>query len=265
MRCGPIPDRDESQVVALGLPTGNWSSVKQATPIAKSAIAGAFLAAADDLGIKGEALMRGLNDAGIEPLPAILESPAVDEEEEEAAVFYQWLESFADVPAPLRELCDDYSPVGSDTGADVLAMYRTWRSKGGARERFLPDLLHGWEIQNRDWEKVPSSVLEEQLPDNHYQILTRDDAIIALAFAQFFVDGSVDPAVIRRALTAIERESDPAVLRFRGWVDPKHRLERLEEMRDFLTTAGAPKSRRSRAHRKGPLERLRRLWNRRER
>ena len=111
---------------------------------------------------------------------------------------------------------------------------------------------------------MKSSLLAERLPSEHYDILTRDDAVIAFAFAQVFVDGSVDPTSLRRALIAITRESDPVVLRFRGWADPETRVARLQEMQEFLSAgsgdAVAPPS--GPPSLDGILDRVGRLWQR---
>jgi uncharacterized protein YfeS len=69
--------------------------------------------------------------------------------------------------------------------------------------------------------------------DDELGLLLRDEAILALAFAQIIVEGRVDPEVRRRALLALVRQGLPALIH--GWGDRAHaRRERLEKMRAVL-------------------------------
>ena len=99
---------------------------------------------------------------------------------------------------------DGYGPVGNDTGHDTYSSYRKWCAAKKPSQRFLPHLLKSWAIPDRDWEDVDPEVVARQLEASPFHRLVRDDAIIALAFAQFFADEEIDPQVLQRALWAIE-------------------------------------------------------------
>jgi uncharacterized protein YfeS len=141
---------------------------------------------------------------------------------------------------------DEYGPVGSDTGADILAQYRDWRKRRRKRETFLPQLLRGWELRDEWWDELDEDRVREQLKQDHFQRLVGDDTVIAFAFAQLIVDGAITATDRQRAMWAVERQALPCVLEFRGWSDPATRLHAIAIMRQALTeapvAAAAPKS-----------------------
>src|SRR4051812_8553558 len=90
--------------------------------------------------------------------------------------------------------CDEYGPLGNDTGADVLAHYRKWRQRRREPQDFLPYIFRALEVPDRGWNEVEAGLLIMQLKqssESQYEWFTRDDAIIALAFAQWSVDGEL--------------------------------------------------------------------------
>jgi uncharacterized protein YfeS len=131
---------------------------------------------------------------------------------------------------------DASSPFGSDTGRDTATSYREWCSdkrRAGVR-RFLEQLMQGWGLADTDWDVLDIERLQSQLQQDAFQILTRDDMVIGLAFAQMILEGKVDPEVKRIALLAVERQSLDAVILNRGWENPKQRKTRLKHMREVL-------------------------------
>jgi uncharacterized protein YfeS len=136
---------------------------------------------------------------------------------------------------------NEYGPLGNDTGADVLGHYRQWRESGNRPGQFLSHLLQAWEIGDCDWDDQDANVIVEEMQRSHkavFERLTRDDAIIALAFAQIIVDGEAQPKVLERALKALQRQSQDPIIEFRGWDDPEYRKEVLAKVAAFLSAAG---------------------------
>jgi uncharacterized protein YfeS len=132
---------------------------------------------------------------------------------------------------------NEYGPLGNDTGHDVLADYRRWRAGGNRPGQFLPHLLQAWEIGDYDWDDQDANVIVEEMERSRqavFERLTRDDAIIALAFAQIIVDGAAQPKVLERALKAVQRQSQDRIVEFRGWDDPQYRKEILGKVGAFL-------------------------------
>ncbi len=131
----------------------------------------------------------------------------------------------------------DYAPMGNDTGADTRAAFVEWRSRNPQSSplRFLSTLLAGWGVEDRNWSERDEAQLRKELPSAHFHVITRDDAVIGLAFAQLALEGRVDTEVLRRAKVALRREALPAVVQFRGWTDPSERKEKLAEMHRILS------------------------------
>jgi uncharacterized protein YfeS len=131
---------------------------------------------------------------------------------------------------------DDNSPLGNKTGHDTAAAYQEWCSntrRAGVR-RFLEELMQGLGVADAEWDVLDPERLLSQLQQDAFQIITRDDMAIGLAFAQMILEGKVDPEVQRIAQLAAERESLDAVIAFRGWDNPKTRKARLEHVREVL-------------------------------
>src|SRR5262245_22455027 len=102
----------------------------------------------------------------------------------------------------------DNSPLGNDRGHDAGSFYRRWRR--GKRKpnpiRFLTEMMRAWGVKNADWDLLDPAMLEKQSDEGWFHILTRDDMVIGLAFAQMILEGKIHPEVKRKALRAIERQ-----------------------------------------------------------
>jgi uncharacterized protein YfeS len=132
---------------------------------------------------------------------------------------------------------DANSPLGNDTGHDTLSSYLEWRAKSPKADPilFLQKLLKSWGVKNGDWDLLDGDVLQQRLASESFNVVTRDDAIIGLAFSQIVVEGKVHSEVKRRALLAIDREMLDAVIGFRGWDNPRNRKTRLKHMKSVLS------------------------------
>lgn len=130
---------------------------------------------------------------------------------------------------------DPGSPLGGDTGRDVLEALRDAR-EADPRGRTVPvldEILARWEVANDSWDVVSEREVQAVGEDDEFSLLTRDEAILALAFAQIVVDGRLDTEVRRRALLALTRQALPALLH--GWGDKRlERALRVERMREIL-------------------------------
>jgi uncharacterized protein YfeS len=127
------------------------------------------------------------------------------------------------------------SPLGGDTGRDVLEALRDAleATPPGRVLTVLDELLARWEVANDSWDVVSEAEVQAIGEEDEFSLLTRDETILALAFAQIFVEGRIDPEVRRRALLAITRQNLLALLH--GWGDKRlERALRLERMRVIL-------------------------------
>jgi uncharacterized protein YfeS len=133
------------------------------------------------------------------------------------------------------DAADPCSPFGDDTGLDVLEALRDSREEElqGSPIELLDALLARWEVANEHWDTVDADAVQALGAEDEFSLLTRDEAILGLAFAQIFVEGRIDAEVRRRAMLALTRQALPALLH--GWGDRAlQRAERLDRMRETL-------------------------------
>lgn len=134
---------------------------------------------------------------------------------------------------------DENSPFGNEIGAQTLELYRAALDADPELEGidFLWELLEQWDIDREFAERVPEEELAHRLEREHFHILTYDDAVVALAFAELVFSGHASTQMGEAAIHCLQRQSLPEVLEFRGWSDPAERRERLQEMADVLQRA----------------------------
>jgi uncharacterized protein YfeS len=133
------------------------------------------------------------------------------------------------------DTADEGSPFGNDSGGETLAAFYDWRDENPDTSPivFLDDLLSQWEVKNDHWDVVQEGEVHALGADDEYSLLTRDEAILALAFGQLVVEGKIDEEVRRRALIALKRQTLPALLH--GWGERMaERAARIERMKGVL-------------------------------
>ena len=133
------------------------------------------------------------------------------------------------------DTADPCSPFGDETGREVLEAFRDFRVEEprGNPLTLLGELLARWEVADASWDTVDPDEVQAVGADDELGLLVRDEAILALAFAQIIVEGKVEPEVRRRALLALTRQSLPALIH--GWGDSaRARTEHMARMRAVL-------------------------------
>jgi uncharacterized protein YfeS len=130
------------------------------------------------------------------------------------------------------DIGDENSPFGNDTGADVLQFYRAALAEDPELDgaQFLADVFEEWDVDRDFAEGIPDEELAHRLEREHSHILTYDDAVVAVAFAEVVFLGNTSTDMAAAATRSLMRQSMPEVLEFRGWSDPQERRERCEEM-----------------------------------
>lgn len=210
-----------------------WEFLTDATPSAESQILGAVLALGAISNEEATAVRQRCRKLGI-PLVSVAIEDAPPPEP--LAGFHADARQYLQ-PNILWDSTNDYGPVGNDTGADVLGLYRAWRVdhdvKG--RAKFFEGLLSQWQLEVI--EELAIAEVEVRLRNSEYELLTWDDAIIGWAIAQIACDGSVDSQVRRLAEFAIARESDNLLIQHRGWSSPEERVATLNVVSDAVRIA----------------------------
>jgi uncharacterized protein YfeS len=139
------------------------------------------------------------------------------------------------VDAFFWDAADPCGPFGDETGREVLEAFRDYRVEEprGEALALLADLLATWEVADDAWDVVDADAVQAIGADDELGLLLRDEAIVALAFAQIIVEGRVDPEVQRRAVVALTRQSLPALLH--AWGERRlARAAHVERMRAVL-------------------------------
>jgi len=110
------------------------------------------------------------------------------------------------------DVCDDFSPFGSDDGADTLYAledwYRTPDKNHEAAIDFLKSMLAGWDYG------VPADILRADAAArtawlkasemNEIFLVSECRARVAMAFGQLKITGKVDADILDEAIAAIE-------------------------------------------------------------
>ncbi len=135
------------------------------------------------------------------------------------------------------DICDEGSPFGNDTGADTLEFFREHVESSDDDDQFLDDILEDWGVDREVAESVPDDELEQVLESDHFHVLTYDDVVVALAFAQLVFRGKASKPMAKSAVRALTRQALPAVIEFRDWSDFGERRERCAEMIKVLEGA----------------------------
>jgi uncharacterized protein YfeS len=133
------------------------------------------------------------------------------------------------------DAADEGAPLGTDTGAEVLAFVRQRRAEQPAvgSGQLLADLLARWEVADADWDAVEAPRVAEVGAEDEDSLLLRDEIVLALAFAELIETGTIEPEVQRRARMATLRQALPMLLA--PWEGRAlERAQRLERMSQVL-------------------------------
>ncbi|KYF71841.1 hypothetical protein BE17_18425 [Sorangium cellulosum] len=133
-------------------------------------------------------------------------------------------------------LTDETAPFGNETAHETLTAFRDFRDEHpkGSPLELLDALLARWEVENAHWNAVEAAEVQALGEEDEYSLLTRDEALLALAFGQIVTEGRLDPEVRRRALLALARQALPALLSaFEGRA--LERALRIDRMRAVLS------------------------------
>lgn len=136
------------------------------------------------------------------------------------------------------DICDEDSPFGNDTGADTLEFFREQLDSDDGDDQFLDDILEEWEVDRGAAESVPDGDLKRALEEEPFHILTYDDVVVAVAFAQLLFRGKATKQMTDAAIRCLKRQALPAVIEFRNWEDFDERRDRCAEMIKVLQGAG---------------------------
>jgi uncharacterized protein YfeS len=131
---------------------------------------------------------------------------------------------------------DETAPFGNDDGADSYAGFKDWRltHKNGNPKDFLLEQIDYWgyptfDLYETDIKKLTPYLKQSDLGSRYMTGI--DAAIIAIAFGQLYLEGTVNKDFNELAKTTIERELLPEILAL--WGDT-YKIERETKLKKML-------------------------------
>jgi uncharacterized protein YfeS len=133
-------------------------------------------------------------------------------------------------------IIEETAPFGSDDGSDTYASFHIWRRTHSHESLtiFLEEHINDWgypkfDIQEMDLEKLKPYLKEDEM---NIQYMTGiDQAIVASAFGQLYLEGKMDNDIKELAIISINRELLPGILRLWG----NYENTRTENLNKLLT------------------------------
>jgi len=131
---------------------------------------------------------------------------------------------------------EETGPFGSDDGADTYAGFKDWRQthQTDNPKEFLTEQIDSWgypafDITETNIENLRPYLKESELGSRYMSGI--DAAIVATAFGQLYLEGTVDKDFKAIAKTSIERELLPELLAL--WGDT-YKVERATQLKKML-------------------------------
>jgi len=131
---------------------------------------------------------------------------------------------------------EEAGPFGSDNGSDAFYAFIQWRKRNQDTPpfEFVKDIITRWGFLNDHYEETDPEKIAELVKKDSYGIMARDNALIAVCFGQFVLEGQVDPEMKILAMIALQRQKDPQVSTLFAPDYHQQRLEILNKMIDDL-------------------------------
>jgi len=131
---------------------------------------------------------------------------------------------------------EETAPFGNDDGADTYAGFKDWRltHKTDNPKEFLFDQINYWGYPTFDFnetniEKLKPYLRQSELGSRYMSGI--DAAIVAIAFGQLYLEGTINKDFNEIAKTAIKRELLPELLAL--WGDT-YKVEREAQLKKML-------------------------------
>ncbi len=112
---------------------------------------------------------------------------------------------------------EESGPFGSDDAADAFGGFRQWRrdNKTTSPVVYFADLIGSWGYAPFNWAEMDVEKIKAYIAASRIGIMMlvgHDNAIIAIGFGQFALEGRIDEDVRLMAKTAIKRQLLPVLI-----------------------------------------------------
>jgi uncharacterized protein YfeS len=116
---------------------------------------------------------------------------------------------------------EETAPFGSDDGSDTYASFQDWRKTHSNESiiTFLKEHIDYWgypkfDIEETDLEKLKPYLKQDEMNIQYMKGI--DQAIVASAFGQLYLEGKIDEDIKKLAIISINRELLPGILKLWG-------------------------------------------------
>ena len=129
---------------------------------------------------------------------------------------------------------DDHGPFGNDIGVLAWEAFAEWRAKNQDQDPvdFIEIIFTRLDYPRFDLEESDLQLLQPFFTQNNLAaryILDTDSAILAIAFGQLFLEGTISAELCRKTDIALDRQLEPGML-------ANCEIDAREERREKLVT-----------------------------
>lgn len=130
---------------------------------------------------------------------------------------------------------DPGAPFGNEPGSEAAYGFYSWRQTHQTTSPviFLKTLLDSWHSRPLAWNELDTLKIAAYIIDGVPGLVIRDEAIIGTAFAQFVMEGKIDPELKYNATRTLQRELLPVVTSQYG--SPANQRQHIEKMKKLLS------------------------------
>ena len=133
---------------------------------------------------------------------------------------------------------EESGPFGSDDGSDAFYGFRQWRQNNKAISPtiYLEALIEDWGYPSFDLNEMNEDNLKKYISSSKIGAMTligQDNAIIAVGFGQFVLEGKIDNDIKALTKIALKRELLPSII---GMWEGEYKNTRTEQLTKMLAT-----------------------------
>lgn len=133
---------------------------------------------------------------------------------------------------------EESGPFGNDDGSDAFYGFKKWRqsNKHVSPIVYLKELIESWGYSSFNLNEMNEYSLKKYVsssPIGARMLTGQDNAIIAVGFGQFVLEGKIDEDIKALTKTAIKRELLPSII---GMWEGEYKQTRTEQLTKMLGT-----------------------------
>lgn len=133
---------------------------------------------------------------------------------------------------------EETSPFGNDDGHDAFYGFKEWRESNKTESPiiFLKELIKRWNYPTFDLNEMNEANLKKYISSNSLGKMTltgQDNAIIAVGFGQFVLEGKIDEDLKTLTKIALKRELLPSII---GMWETDYQKQRIKLLTKMLVT-----------------------------